>query len=570
MLKSLHIENFAIIDCLELEFGKGLNILTGETGAGKTIIAQALNLILGDRASSDMIRSGEECASVTAVFSLENPEVIANEVKQSYGIASAPSGPRNDIECELIIHRVVSAQGKGKITINGIPATQQMLKEISERLVDISSQHEHQLLLDPRTHARILDRFGELKMLVDEYAEAHGKFTSVRDELERLRAAERETKERLDFMKYQLQELKGAQLKARQDEELETERQKIRHAVQLEAKMMEAEKLLYDSSGSAVELLDQVCQQMASCAQIDPAIIPWRDITARVSAELADVAREMKKYAEKLDSDPARLEEVEDRLHLIKNLKKKYGGTIEACLEKQSLLAKEIDQIERWDEVINEKEGLLAGARKKREQAAQKLSLKRKEAAKKLETEIEREAAGLGFKKLKFTVDFVPLEEENWDADGAERIEFLIAPNVGEKPRPLVKIVSGGELSRIMLAVKRVLSDRSGIFSTSVFDEVDAGIGGATAEIVGRKLKEVAQNRQVICITHLPQIASFGDNHFVVSKKVAGGRTTVEVEPKTGKDRTEELARMMGGTKITETTLAHAEEMLKHAGQRQN
>ncbi len=544
MLRSLHIENFAIIDKLEVEFGPGLNILTGETGAGKTIVMQALNLVLGDRASSDLIRTGEEKASVTAVFSLG--------------------------EEETIIHRVVSTTGKGKITINGVPSTQQQLKEIAERLVDMSSQHEHQQLLNDATHMNIVDQFGGLETLGANYRVAHDQYVAIRDELQKLCASEKEAKERLEFTKFQLAELKNANLKPKEDEELEGERARIKHAVQLESKMKEIESQLYESAGSACELLGNVERSIASCAQIDPAVSSWKETVSRVSSELADVSREIKRYTEKLNSDPSRLEEIDDRIHLIKNLKRKHGGTIGSCIEKFELLKKEVAEVERFDDVIAEKEGLLSTAQIKRASFAKELTKKRKDAADKLSVSIEKETQSLGFKKLKFAVNIAALPEEEWGVDGAERMKFLISPNIGEEPKPLSKIASGGELSRIMLAVKRALADRAATAYTSVFDEVDSGIGGATAEVVGRKLFEVAGSRQVICITHLPQIASFGGHHFVVSKKIAGGRTVAAVSPIEGEARVEELARMLGGAAITETTRKHAEEMLKNGTGKNN
>ncbi len=536
MLRSLHIENFAIIDRLEVEFGRGLNIITGETGAGKTIVVQALNLILGDRASSELIRTGEEKASVTAVF--------------EHG------------EEDTIIHRVVSTTGKGKITINGVPATQQMLKEAAERLVDMSSQHEHQELLKDGTHIAIVDQVGGLKSLAAKYRGAHDSFVAARCDLEKLRANEKEAKDRLEFVKFQMTELKNANLKAKEDEELEAERARIRHAVQLESKMKEVEALLYESTGSACELLGNVEQSLVSCQQFDPSVGAWRESVANASSTLADVARDVKRYTEKLNSDPARLEEIDERIHLLKNLKRKHGGTIESCIEKFESLKKEADETERFDDVIAEKEKVLNDAAATRASIAKDLTKKRKDAALKLTAAVENETQSLGFKKLKFVVNISPLPENEWDGEGAERMEFLISPNIGEEPRPLSKIASGGELSRIMLAIKRALSDRDAAVCTSIFDEVDSGIGGATAEVVGKKLSEVAKSRQVICITHLPQIASFGENHFAVTKKVVKGRTVAAIEPLSDDQRTEELARMLGGAEITEATRRHAKEML--------
>jgi len=560
MLCSLHIENFAIIDKLEVEFGPGLNILTGETGAGKTIVVQALNLVLGDRASSDLIRTGCDRASVTAVFSIP---LLCKEGTGEVDPAYPPQPSLTKGGGELIIHRVVSTTGKGKITINGIPATQQMLKEAAERLVDMSSQHEHQQLLNDATHINIVDQFGGYESLAGSYRDAHNQYINIRDDLQRLRASEKEAKDRLEFMKFQLQELKNANLKIKEDEDLEAERSRIKHAVQLEAKMKEAEGILYESAGSACELLGNVEQSLASCAQIDSSVAAWKEAVSNATSSLADVARDIKRYTEKLNSDPGRLEEIDDRIHLIKNLKRKHGGTIEGCIERLHSLEEEVRQVERFDDIIAEKEKLQEAARVARKRVAEDLTKKRKDAAIKLSAAIEKETQSLGFKKLQFVVNVARLPEEEWGAEGAERIEFLISPNVGEMPKPLSRIASGGELSRIMLAVKRALTDRAATASTSVFDEVDSGIGGATAEVVGKKLFEVAKSRQVICITHLPQIASFGENHFVVAKKVAKGRTVASVERLSGDRRTEELARMLGGTEITETTRKHAEEMLK-------
>jgi len=556
MLQSLHIENFAIIDKLEVEFGSGFNVITGETGAGKTIVVQALNLVLGDRASSDLIRSGEERATVTARFLLKDVPKDFVDTLANMGI---------EAKDELIIHRVLSSATKGKIAINGAPATQQMLKDIAERLVDVSSQHEHQLLLNPASHCSIVDQFGSIEPIREEYNAAHHHYISLHDEVDRLRRGELEAKERLDFIKYQMQELKGAGLKIREDEELEAERSRLRHAVQLESKIRESEESLYGSAGSVVEVLGSVEQAISSCSQIDQTLTGLKETVSRVGSELSDVSRELKRYVEKLNADPDRLEAIHDRLHLIKELKRKHGGSIESCIEKLNSLETEIDNVERYDELLVEKEKVLENARIVRAQIADGLSKKRHIVASELTEKMEKELSGLGLGKTKFAVQLTNLPEEEWGTEGKDGVEFLISPNIGEELRPLAKIASGGELSRFMLAIKRVLADKTRLALTSIFDEVDSGIGGATAEIVGKKLREVASSRQVICITHLPQIACFGDDHFRVQKRVIKGRTLAQIESLDLKERVEELSRMLGGTKITEATRTHAEEMLERA-----
>ncbi|MFH1873808.1 MAG: DNA repair protein RecN [Pseudomonadota bacterium] len=557
MLQSLQIENFAIINKLNVNFDSGLNIITGETGAGKTILVQAINLILGDRASNDLIRTGETKASVSAVFTVPVADKALKEYLEDFGL--------NLEDEDLIIHRQLSADGKSRATVNGLPVTQQVLRQIAERLVDISSQHEHQTLLNPEAHLIILDEFGGLQSLLKDYQQAHEEYLVVYNDLERLQKADADKNERLDFMKYQLQELKAAGLVPEEDQDLEVEKSRLKHAVQLETKMREVESALYDSQGSAVELVGQADQQLSRCAEIDQSIKPWLEALGRAAAELDEVSREVKKYINGLQADPARLEEIDDRLHLLKNLKKKHGNSLEACLEKQAQLESEILEIENWDEKIKEKEILLEQVSQERAKLAASLSAKRQQVAKNLAVDIEKETASLGFKKLKFVINFEALAEEKWDKTGAERIEFLIAPNVGEAAKPLAKIASGGELSRLMLAIKRCLAAKTQGCLASIFDEVDSGIGGATAEIVGQKLMEVAAKRQVICITHLPQIASFGQAHFRVEKTVKDGRTETLIKQLNEVERADEVARMLGGTKITKTTRAHAEEMLKNS-----
>lgn len=553
MLLSLHITDFAIIDELEVELSPGLNVMTGETGAGKTIVVEALKLILGERASPDAIRAGKERATVTAVFDGQGIADSVRERLQEMGI---------DVSGEFVVHRVVSDGGRGRITVNGVPVTGGMLKGCAEHLVDVSSQHEHQLLLDPAGHVAIVDAFGGHGEIASRYREAHARWAAVAREVQELEANERLAKEKLDFLQFELRELSSAELNVGEEEAIEAERARLKHAVQLEERARAAEAALYGDAGSAVELSDRAVQLLAQCVSFDPQVARWGEAVARARAELTEVARELAQYAERLESNPARLEDLGERLHLIRALLRKHGGSIEACLAKQEKIAKEVDVVCRYDEVLEEKRGALIRAADERRQIVEKLSEARRTAGERLSKRIAKELVGLGMGKVRFAVAVERQPEEAWDEAGPDRVEFLFSPNVGEPPRALARIASGGELSRVMLAVKGALSECGGFALTSVFDEVDAGIGGATAAVVGRKLKEVAKGRQVICITHLPQVAAHGDRHLSIAKRVEGGRTVATLTRLSDEERVREIARMLGGTTVTDAAIAHAEEMI--------
>lgn len=553
MLKSLKIKDFAIIDEIEVSFMPGLNIMTGETGAGKTIIVDALNLVMGARAEADLIRAGSEAASVTAVF---DAKCLSKKIAN--GLSEA------GIECEdeIVVHRVISGSGRGRISINGVPVTGAHLKGVADHLVDVSSQHEHQLLLEQGEHVNVLDQFGRHDAILADYADAHRQCAGLQGEILSLESNERQAKEKLEFLKFQLGEIEAAGLKPGEDLEIDAARSRLKHAGQLEEKARAAEALLYGNSGSALESIDQSQKLIAECVRYDASATKWSEGLLRARAEIEDAARELSRYADGLESDPAALEEMEERLHLIRRLIKKHGSSVESCLAKAAELRSEIDAIANYDDIISEKRNRLAGISEKRRKLASVLSMQRKSAARRLCAGMEKTFFDLGLAKTKFSVGIEPLPEDGWDEMGPDRVEFQIAPNIGEPLRPLAKIASGGELSRIMLALKDVLSDSAGQVGTSIFDEVDSGIGGAVAEIVGRKLRSVSRARQVICITHLPQVAVHGDNHMKISKRVKGGRTIAEISTLERDARVDEIARMLGGTKITDATKTHAAEML--------
>lgn len=556
MLVSLSIKNIAIIDALEVEFSSGMNVMTGETGSGKTVILGALGLLLGERASTDIIRSGEESATVSARFILRQDAHALRRALDDVGISS---------DDELIVHRLISTTGKGKAVINGVPVTTTTLKEISRHLIDISTQHEHQLLLNPAEQGAILDRFGELSGLVNIYVEQWNTWTKCSQELTALRARERQAKEQIDFLKFQYQEIHQAQLRSGEEEELIAQRDRIRHGVKLSEKMQRVEALLGDDVEGILTRIAEARRLLDECAKLDTSIVSLQESVGRADVEIGDCVREVTKYREALDMDPAALETLEDRLHVIRGLVRKHGGTVEACLEKLKHMTSEIDLVERFDELSAEKENETRTAEEHLEHAAQQLSGARTKAAKILATGITRELDDLGMKRTKIEVRVTPKLRETWDASGPDTIEFFISPNVGEELRPLHRIASGGELSRILLAIKRVIMDRVDMASTSFFDEVDAGIGGATASAVGRKLKEVASQRQVICITHLPQVAACGERHFVIRKSVGGGRTRTDVIALDASRRVEEIARMLGGSTVTKGARENAAELLRSA-----
>lgn len=556
MLQSLTIKDFAIIDALEVELGPGLSAMTGETGAGKTIIVEALKLVLGARASTDIVRTGKDRASVTAIFDSKGlPEPLATAMTNA-GI---------EVGDEIIIHRAVGAQGKGRISVNGVPTTVSMLREIAAHLVDISSQHDNQLLLDETRHAPMLDEFANLCELHTEYIDAHRIFSETRRELETLESNERAAKEKLEFLKFQLSELERAGVGEGEFESLEAERSRIKHSVLLKEKTSGAHTTIAGEETSALTLVSHAAQSLEQCAEYEPDARKWCEALGRASIELEEAARELENYVDGLGSDPARLEDIEDRLHLIKGLARKHGGSVEALLKKQGEIAREVNEVENYDDILEAKRAQLEELSNARADIAGRLSKARKKAAADMGKKVASQLDDLSMAKTGFVVETEKLDEAEWDESGPDRVEFMISPNVGEPLMPLAKIASGGELSRIMLALKGALSRSGEIAGTSVFDEVDSGIGGGVASVVGKKLRELAKCRQVICITHLPQVAAHAANHLMIAKGVSGGRTTTSLFTLDDAGRISEIARMLGGEKITDTTMRHAEEMIGEA-----
>ncbi len=562
MLKELSIKNFAIIDQLRVEFTAGLNVFTGETGAGKSIIVDALNLALGERASADLIRTGCQEAVVEAAFELNG--LATKEVRDLLG----EQGIEMETGEDLIIRRVLAASGKNKVYINGSLANLAALSKLGATLADIHGQHEHQSLLSLERQREMLDSFGKLDALRETLFQDYRRLQDVRKELTELETGERDRARREDMLRFQKNEIEASQLKPGEDEALANEQKLLANSEKIAGLSRAADEALYSSDHAALTELKKAVTNLREIAGIDSRLAPVLELCEAGRAQIEEAAREVSAYAGKVEFDPGRLEQIGDRLDLIQKLKKKYGGAIEDIIVFGEKAAAELERMERSTEEIARLQKEVQTIKSGLTAQAQQLSKKRGTAARELEKKVEAELTQLGMKRTVLSVKITQeagddtLDGHKLGPHGADRVEFLISPNPGEEPKPLAKTASGGELSRIMLALKTILVEGDPI-PTLVFDEVDAGIGGAVAEEVGKKLKRVAAKRQVFCITHLPQIASMAASHYGVSKSVKKDRTSTEVKLLDKQGRVDELARMLGGKTITEATIKHAEEMIE-------
>ncbi len=561
MLKELNIKNFAIIEELGVSFTPGLNVFTGETGAGKSIVVDALNLVLGERASADLIRTGCPESVVEAAFELNR--AVAGEIRDLLAEQGIAADPQED----LIVRRVLSASGKNKVYINGSMATLATLAALGSILADIHGQHEHQSLLSLERQMAMLDSFGGLAPLRETLAAAYYRLQDLRAELAGLEAGDRDRAQREDMLRYQKNEIEAAALKPGEDEQLALEQKVLANSEKLAGLSRATDEALYASDESALACLKKAMTSLREIAAIDARLAPVLELCEAGRAQIEEAAREVSSYADRVEFDPDRLEMIGDRLDLIQKLKRKYAATVEDVIAFSKKAAAELERMERSTEQIEQLKSDIRTAKAGLTGMAQELTQRRTAAARDLEKKVGAELAQLGMKNTRLNIAITQgpgddtLDGHALGPRGADRVEFLIAPNPGEDPKPLAKIASGGELSRIMLALKTILVEGDGI-PTLVFDEVDAGIGGAVAEEVGKKLKRVASNRQVFCITHLPQIASMASSHYGVMKFVKKDRTHTEVRLLGRKDRVDEIARMLGGKTITEATLKHAEEMI--------
>jgi DNA repair protein RecN (Recombination protein N) len=559
MLKVLRVNNIALVTSLELELGEGLTLLTGETGAGKSILIDALGLLLGERASPDLVRTGEERAVVEAVFEAEN----ARPVLESHGI------PVDDED--IVIRREILASGKGKASVNGALVPVGILKDIGPHLAAIHGQHEPQGLLDPAAHLELVDAHGGHSSLCERVAAAHRRLRAAETALEALRKDRREAERRREMLEFQAGEIAKAALKPGEEETLRRDKALQANAGRLASLSGEAYGLLYDDEAAVVARLGQVYRRVEELAAIDPAFAPHLEARGSLRAQLEDLALFLRDYRERIQVSPGRLDEIESRLATLERLKRKYGETVEEVLAFGERCRREAEELGDPEE----RERALRAAR---EQAARDylesaldLSRRRRTVAADLERRVAAELEQLAMEKTRFKVRFSPegppedpALTAGFGETGLEAVEFLISPNPGEELRPLARIASGGELSRIMLALKSVATaDARG--KTLVFDEVDAGIGGRVAEVVGRKLKAIARKQQVLCVTHLPQIASLADAHWAVLKRVEKGRTLTEVLHLREQERVEEIARMLGGETVSDAARHHAREMVKES-----
>ena len=564
MLRLLRIEHLAVIDAVQVEFEPGLNVLTGETGAGKSMLVEAVGLLMGGRASADLVRTGESKAHVQAEFDLADLKVgtandrpndtnRAHELVRSAGLQASPT---------LIVRRDINAQGRSRAFADDTLVTAAALADITLPLVELHGQHEHQTLLDPQSHLVMVDEFAALVPARNDVAAAFHAWKRLQSELDAFQMDEREKAARLDLLKFQIGEIRKATLRAGEDEELETTRRVLSSADRLQRLCGEAYAALYDSDEAALARLGAVWKRVAELAEVDPAFQPHLDAREAIKPQLEDLAQMLRAYGDHIDASPARLQQVEDRLALIDRLKRKYGPTLADVIVKGDALSQQIDALEHADERRAGLEGEARAARERFLDLARALSRRRREAAKQFATRIQALLGELAMGRTQFDVRFDNEPPESaWTESGVDVAECYLSANVGEDLRPLARIASGGELSRVMLAI-RTLAAAGAPGKTLVFDEIDAGIGGRVADVVGKKLRAIGGSFQVLCITHLPQIAAAGHVHFHISKRVVNGRTHTEVVRLNESQRVEELARMIGGAAPTDAARAAARELL--------
>lgn len=551
MLELLHIENIAIIEAADIEFAPGFNALTGETGAGKSIVIDSLSAVLGQRTSRELIRTGAEKAFVSAAFS-----GMAPELTEELGIQPEADGT-------LLLQREIQTDGKNVCRVNGRPVTVGQLRALGARLLNIHGQHDGQQLLDEEQHIVYLDSFGRVESLAITYAEKYKNFTDIRRQIGALQMDEAEKARRVDTLQYQIEELRRAKLTPGEEEELTARRGMLRNAEKFLDAVAGADYALNgdDSGGGALSALRQAQDALSGVRNLDDAFGQLYERLGEAYSEVYDIAATVEDKRGELDVSPGELDRVESRMDLLYRLKKKYGATVEDMLDYQARCEAELAQIEDAGDTLARLEQALSKAEKEARQAAQALSDARKAAADRLTAQILTELQQLDMGKIRFAVDFA---EKPLDRDGMDTVRFLMSANVGEELRPIHKIASGGELARIMLAMKNVLSEQDHV-GTMVFDEVDTGVSGRAAQKVAEKMARISRRKQVLCVTHLPQLAAMADTHFSVEKGERGGRTYTEVRRLDREQRRRELARLTGGSHVSQTMLDGAEELLVQA-----
>lgn len=552
MLVELRLQNFAIIDDISINFGDGLNIITGETGTGKSLIVDAINVILGDRFTAGHAKFPGKEAVVEALFEIPPDGRVAENLEKS-GIAGTGA--------ELVVKRVLTEKGKNRIYVNGSMVTLGVLSEAIEGLVNMFGQHEHQNLLKKNNYITYLDDFSQLSHELSEYRAAYAELAELGGKIEALEKKRLEGAEKRDYLRFQIEEIENVSPASGEDLRLEEERTRLENSEKFSSSLRSATGLLYEGEGSAVDSLKRAASRLEEVSGLDSSLGKLRDRIGALLIEAEDVFYGLSEFAGRVEHNPARLEEVISRLEDIKKLKRKHGDSIGEILEKQRRMESELGEIDNSDELLAELEKKRDSLRGEVLRAARSISSTRKAGAGRLKELFSREAESVGLKNSRFEMEF---GEKELSSDGLDRVDFLFSANPGQKPRPVTKVASGGELSRIMLALRSFVSagDPGSIL---IFDEADAGIGGVVAETIGKKIKGLSAENQVVCITHLPQVAKFADTHLLVAKSFGEGETEVSVDVLSGRRRVEEISRMLAGQSVSEKTFEVAEELIKGA-----
>jgi DNA repair protein RecN (Recombination protein N) len=558
VLLELRVENYAVIDSLAVEFAPGLNLLTGETGAGKSILIDALSLLLGDKASTDMIRHGAEKAVVSGVF--EADEKRLRRVLEENGIE--PEGN------QVIVKREIAMGGKGRVFVNNQPATVALLRALAPALASIHAQNETILAFDEGARLGLLDTYAGHDL--SDLAEKHAAWTAVRERLAQLDRDEQDRLRMADLWSFQKKEIETARLHPGEDQKLETEKRVLANSEKLFGAATAAYQVLYEDDASALTQISAARKQLEELARFDEKFLEALASLESAKAAIEDVSATARDYADGIDASPERLAEVEDRLALLDRLKRKYGKTVDEVIAYGEDVARKLNELENREDLVRDLKKQLTAAAATYLAAAQTVSKRRYSAARELQKLVETEINQLAM-KAQFRIEVSGSDEPaTWTAAGFDGVAYMISPNPGEPLKPVEQIASGGELSRVMLALKATIEagkkSKGGTQRTLVFDEIDTGIGGRAAEAVGKKLKSLARANQVLCITHLPQIASFADHHYLIEKRETAGRTKTLVRALTAAEQTEEIARMLSGEKLTETSRQHAEQLLKENG----
>ncbi len=556
MLRTVRVRDLALIEELELALEPGLNVITGETGAGKSILLQALDVALGGRPDADLVRTGAEEAAVEVLFANVPAEV--RERLAGAGIST------EDPQDELLVRRVIARGGRTRAYVNGALGSLALLRELAPHLLRVYGQDEHQALRRVESHRELLDAVGGLGRTLEEMRARHGRLVAARQAIAAAHADNEAARERAEMLRAQAEELVRAALVPGEEEALGAERARLVHAERLAVLATGAEEGLYSGEGAVIEVLGRALVALREAAGLDASLAPVRALLESALAELEEAGQSLGRYARELTPDASRLEAVEERLAQLARLKRKFAGTVEDLIRRRDELAAELHGIESGGETMVEREAAAEASRRAAAEWAGRLSIERRRVARDLSRALAAELDALALTGARFEVRFAETEGRALGPEGWDEVEFFLSTNPGEEPRSLARVASGGELSRIMLALKTLAAaDERG--ATLIFDEVDAGIGGAVAEVVGRKLRQLGRSRQVLCITHLPLIAAFADHHVVVTKKVEDGRTVSTARPLATSERVAELARMLGGERLTHEVREHAEQLLRRA-----